>query len=363
MLDPATYVRGYGLKTALNLIYPNNSRSAPRLRSVDSKRRDASVLRSRVQASEQVDFEAFDVSQLRDVLDKAVGQPYESKWGQRVQGGDALVLALDVAFRDLGRLCRDIDAVSRRPDYQAKFSWIDNIQPLDDPLLKAEIEEEIVGRLKSKHLDGVALAPPEILDWAKVSGFRYHFDRRGTKREVQHPDIRVVDYVRGLERSGHLATIDPDFLRKSWIYANDGDGEVAARWPAWRCLVAEVSVGADTYILDEGELFRVSEDYLTALDHFLEGLPQASYTLPETTVSQTEDAYNKSAAKASDLLLLDKQNVITVPGKTTAIEVCDLLSSDRHLIHVKRHLSSSTLSHLFAQGIVSGNSCRPIPPS
>lgn len=353
MLDPAVFVRGYGLKTALNLIYPSNARSAPRLRSVDSKRRDTSVLRSRVQASEQVDFEAFDVSQLRDVLDKAVGQPYESKWGQRVQGGDALVLTLPAAVADLGKLCRDIERASRRKDYRAKFAWIDNIQPVDDPILKQAIEAEIVNCLRAKKLDGLALAPPEILDWGRVSGFRYHFDRRRAGGSVYHPDIRVADYVSGLDRAGYLSTVDVDSLRRFWIYAHEGDEEVLAKWSAWRCLVAEISVAGETYILDEGELFRVSSDYLTTLEQFLQSVPAASCALPATTVSEAEDAYNKGAAKSKDLLLMDKQNVITIPGKTTAIEVCDLLSSARHLIHVKRHLSSSTLSHLFAQGVVS----------
>lgn len=361
MIDPATYVRGYGLKTALNLIYPRNSRDAPRLRSVDSKRRDTSVLRSRVQSSAEVDFEAFDVSQLRDVLDKAVGQPYDPKWGQRVQGGDALVLNLPVSAGDLGKLCRDIEKVSRRKDYQAKFAWIDNIQPVSDPPLKEKIEGEIIRRLVSRELDGIDLASPEILNWGSVSGFRYHFDRKGVGGGVRHPDMRIADYLRGLDHSGQLSSIDVDYLRRSSVYVCDLNGEVSGRWPVWRCLVVEVEFDGETFILDEGELFRVNADYLTNLDRFLESIPTASCTLPTTTVIESEDAYNKGAAKTEGHLLLDKQNVITVPGKTTPIEVCDLLSTERHLIHVKRHLSSSTLSHLFAQGLVSAELLQTSP--
>lgn len=361
MIDPAAYVRGYGLKTALNLIYPSNSRDTPRLRSVDSKRRDSSVLRSRVQSSADVDFEAFDVSQLRDVLDKAVGQPYDPRWGQRVQGGDALVLNLSVGVGELGKLCRDIEKVSRRDDYRAKFAWIDNIQPVSDPRLKERIENEIIALLKAKELSGIGLTPPEILDWSTVSGFRYHFDRKDTQGGVRHPDLRIEDYVRGLERTLQLPSIDLDYLRRSQIYPCDVNGDVSARWPVWRCLVAELEVDGESYILDEGELFRVNGDYLTDLDQFLQAIPPASCVLPATTVTESEDQYNKSVAKALGYLLLDKQNVVAVPGKTTPIEVCDLLSSDRHLVHVKRHLSSSTLSHLFAQGLVSAELLQTSP--
>jgi uncharacterized protein (TIGR04141 family) len=64
-----------------------------------------------------------------------------------------------------------------------------------------------------------------------------------------------------------------------------------------------------------------------------------------------EGDYNQLAAQCEGHLLLDKQT-IHLTGQTP-IEICDLLSKDRQLIHVKRHLGSSDLSHLFAQGLVS----------
>ncbi len=42
-----------------------------------------------------------------------------------------------------------------------------------------------------------------------------------------------------------------------------------------------------------------------------------------------------------------------VQGNTTPVEICDLLSDDGRFVHVKRKLSSSSLSHLFAQGYIS----------
>ena len=42
-----------------------------------------------------------------------------------------------------------------------------------------------------------------------------------------------------------------------------------------------------------------------------------------------------------------------MPGRTSPIEVCDILTRGRQLIHVKRKFSSSALSHLFDQGYVS----------
>lgn len=65
-----------------------------------------------------------------------------------------------------------------------------------------------------------------------------------------------------------------------------------------------------------------------------------------------EATYNTQASKQSDRLLLDKKNVV-VPGRTSPVEVCDILTQERKLVHVKRKFSSSSLSHLFSQGHVS----------
>jgi uncharacterized protein (TIGR04141 family) len=41
-------------------------------------------------------------------------------------------------------------------------------------------------------------------------------------------------------------------------------------------------------------------------------------------------------------------------GGYNQIEFCDLYAKDREIIHIKRYGSSSVLSHLFSQGLVSG---------
>jgi uncharacterized protein (TIGR04141 family) len=63
--------------------------------------------------------------------------------------------------------------------------------------------------------------------------------------------------------------------------------------------------------------------------------------------------YNERAATSSPTLLLLDRKTVRITGRTTAIEICDLLSTSHQLVHVKRHLGSSDLSHLFAQGLVS----------
>jgi uncharacterized protein (TIGR04141 family) len=60
--------------------------------------------------------------------------------------------------------------------------------------------------------------------------------------------------------------------------------------------------------------------------------------------------------------LLDADPVIYGGGRS-AIEICDLLSTDRVFVHVKAKTKSSTLSHLFAQGLNSAQAFRDVERS
>lgn len=360
LLRPDGYERGYGLRTALNLLYPRTAvdLDLARLKAVDSKRHGATIIRSRAQASESSTFESFAVNQLRDVVNKATGVPADcDSWGQRVGGADALVLALELSFDQLGELCKRIEETHERDDYKDHFDWIDFIQPTSDPMLRHRLENEVVDRLHRGDIDDLNLAPPEVVDWDRVAFFHYHFDRpqgpRGRQRPVTHTDLRLSDYVGGLRSRGDLDDLGIAYLRQHHIKALESGGQEVHRWPVWQCLVGQLTFNGRSYILDEGELFEVSTNYIEELDAYVRAIPESSVRLPPSSASQHEGDYNASVAeKNSNFLLLDKKTVRT-EGRTTPVEICDLLTRQRELVHVKRHLGSSNLSHLFAQGVVS----------
>jgi uncharacterized protein (TIGR04141 family) len=55
----------------------------------------------------------------------------------------------------------------------------------------------------------------------------------------------------------------------------------------------------------------------------------------------------------NEFALLDKK-IVNLPGTATPVEPCDLYRRSNEFIHVKRYGGSSVLSHLFNQGLVSG---------
>lgn len=84
-------------------------------------------------------------------------------------------------------------------------------------------------------------------------------------------------------------------------------------------------------------------------------IPRYKKALPKFEhEDKTEERYNKRVAQSSnEFALLDRDNVY-LPGAVSAIEPCDLYRNPREFIHVKRYGGSSLLSHLFNQGLVSG---------
>jgi uncharacterized protein (TIGR04141 family) len=136
--------------------------------------------------------------------------------------------------------------------------------------------------------------------------------------------------------------------------AVDSDGHVIHRWSIWRSLTGEIELGGTIYILDEGDFFAVASNYLEEVNGYIDGLTESSVSLPEAG-SMREGEYNEHVAASSDqFLLLDKKTVST-GASTTPVEICDLLTRNRQLIHVKRHLGARDLSHLFSQGFVSAD--------
>src|SRR5216683_178216 len=114
----------------------------------------------------------------------------------------------------------------------------------------------------------------------------------------------------------------------------------------------QVNLGQATYVLIEGVFYEVHADFLEGLAADIDALPSYAAQMPLWRVGQSEPKYNHEAATAPDLLLLDTLTVRPA-GRSSDIEVCDLLSRNGAFLHVKKKSRSSTLSHLFSQGHVS----------
>jgi uncharacterized protein (TIGR04141 family) len=127
------------------------------------------------------------------------------------------------------------------------------------------------------------------------------------------------------------------------------------RWSLYRCLVSEQRVSGQLYVLIEGRWFAVSETLVEQVDRFLGTVPTSSIAFPVAEAGEVEKAYNERLAASVGPSAVNLDARIKRPGgAASGIEVCDVFTKDGEFVHVKRKSRSATLSHLFAQGSVSG---------
>jgi len=345
----------YGLRFALNTLYTKSllpGEAAARVRSVDTKTVGANTLHTRRQMDSRTFFEDFGIDTQRDLLKAVAGRPIDTTvWGSRLSGGSTINVSLSLSIAELGDLLKQIEKVWKSDDYKGQFAWIDNVTAVTDPELRALLEAQLLTQLRSRSIAHLTLAPPELVEWDEIASFRFSVKRAETRH-----DLELDHYLDLLSGGNKLEDLQMSHLQRTHkVEALDSDNNLLHIWSLFGCISGELKLAGKTYLVSEGDFFEVEENYRRALDSYVANLRECTRSLPTTTADTTEGEYNDTAAHGSpNYLLLDKRTV-KLSTRTSPIEICDILSEDRCFIHVKRKLASSSLSHLFSQGYVSGD--------
>jgi uncharacterized protein (TIGR04141 family) len=212
------------------------------------------------------------------------------------------------------------------------------------------LDQRLLDKLRTRDLDSIDLAPPEIVDWDTVT-FRYSI-----KSEEDFPTPDISDYLNILEEQEKLSDLSTKHLRTIHkVETRDDAGNIVSHWSVFKCITGELKIGDTTYLISDGDFFEVATGYINELDTFIARLAECNKPLPDSQGDKKEGEYNEIAAgSTANYLLLDKE-VVRTSNHTSPIEICDILTKDGYFIHVKRKLGSSSLSHLFAQGYVSAD--------
>jgi uncharacterized protein (TIGR04141 family) len=342
LLEPGKGEESFGLRVTLNSVDP------AKLRSVDRRAFDAISSHTRTQASQEGDVTAFGLNVEQDLLRAATGAPLDQQLGKRMTGMDSLAVTLPISIKSLPALLDKYLVQFKDDSYKRSFPWVDHIGEVHDAALRAELDQVLLTTIQDSDLSDLKawLAVPALIDWEQIGGFRYS----ANKSNEPKPDLHLRDFLETVA-DGKGLTVDR--LRQRHVYAYDAEDEHwIKRWTVYSCLYGEVERDDTTYLLSSGTWYRVEKDFVGAVDRYVAKLVTNS-SLPSYS-DASEGAYNKRIARLSKgkIALLD-QMLIKVGG--TTVEFCDLLTTDKRIIHVKRYGGSSVLSHLFAQGSVAAN--------
>ncbi len=338
LLDLGKVEPNFGLRVTVNAVNPD------RLRSVDLRVLDQLAVTRRVQASRGSAQQTFGIDPSRDLLRAVTGEPTDPALAKRLTGADALAIYANVDLRGLPAKVAELLTYHGARTYKTRFPWIDNIAPITDAGRKARLDERLLEQLRSPGGEVLYLAAPDAVDWAGLV-FRYHGERA---TEEAHADLDLEAY---------LDRVDADELTPKSLRSNRIRGYVAGEsgprheWPVYRCIVFETEFDGATCLLIEGSWYAVERSFEAHIQAALKAIPRSAISFPANKAGQYEQAYNAAAARALGIGLMDRK-LVKVELASEPIELCDLFSGNRDLIHVKRRSASSTLSHLFAQGRV-----------
>jgi uncharacterized protein (TIGR04141 family) len=339
MLIPEAVESRFGLIVVLNAVDP------VRLRSVDARTLEEVSLQTRRQLTSAGSIRSFELDLNRDILRGVAGEPSKKGFADKLAGSIALAIETEIEFKDIAAKCSAALKLYRRTTYRRSFPWVDHVQLITDPVESRRLDDILGDELANENYEALYLAAPEIIDYERIDHFRYTSDTRSFY------ELDWRDYLSSIKRGPPTVLR----LRRETVGAfYAGSANPDHRWSIYRCLVVELRSGNSINILSAGEWFSVESSFARKTLKETKTYEKQADPLPPANENEHEGLYNQRACQAigADAVLMDTTNFRATEGQDL-VEFCDILLPGR-IIHVKRKSASSTLSHLFMQGFVSG---------
>ncbi|MDR1694850.1 MAG: TIGR04141 family sporadically distributed protein [Lactobacillaceae bacterium] len=362
MLKSDSYIPNFGLKCILNLIPESEG-----LRKISKYDISSTPKQTSEQLSKKGSQTDFNINTQTDILTGVTGTISDKNKrlikfvGKTISGASSLSLSIRADINNIDTLLRFLSKRYQFKKYENKgFSWIDNVFYVkNDKILLDRLDDELNKKLSNitKEDDKMWIAVPEIIKWENIKGFRYC--RKNSKETFD--DINLIDLKTMIKKSPNK-DFNVERLKNSYIYAaSSEEKKISYSWDAFQCLNAEITISHNgknkTYMLINKGWYEINQDFLTNTNNkFSNFFSQSSGINYIDYNHDDEQKYNEALALNTGFLCLDRK-MVSYGGKTSRIEVCDLLDiQNNHLIHIKRYSGSSVLSHLFAQGLISAES-------
>jgi uncharacterized protein (TIGR04141 family) len=342
LLHPGSTDERFGLKVTLNAV------DHEKIQSIDRETLDSPAPHSQIQARVAANITEFGLDVDQDLLRAVTGKPRDKTLGKRLTGKDALRTTGPFTLEALPALLRRYLAESKKTDYRDHFPWLDHIQEVKNPTLRDALDEALQEKLRREEFDSMWLAVPERVEWQNIDTFTY----RNTETAEQFPDIHLRTFTDSLRDPANI-TIEA-LKHRYRVYANTDNGDVSYEWTVYQCLYAELEHTGKQYLLNSSTWYQVDTSFRDRIESAFKRIPKVKCALPNADADEIERKYNERVANTNGAYALMDRKLIRHPDPKSPIEFCDLYSTRQEIIHVKPYAGSSTLSHLFAQGVTSG---------
>ena len=341
MLVNDSYVEDFGLKILLNSVdidqfrqlqisdcgknFRNTSSQLPKLGTID-------------------DF-VFDFN--TEILKKAVAKCEDELFAKNnIVGGDGITITGPYKCDNIEEFLIECYRRYKSDKYKENFAWLDNIREVKDSKLKEQLEIELVNNINNKEFENVWMAVPENIKWDDIRCFKFH------KRDEGENDINIESFIKTFDNE-YVESFDKIVNRE--VSAYDSNDNAKYSWNASKCIMGEIKYMDNAYCYNSGKWYVINKDYGKEVEEYYQRLKLSNIEFIECT-KKYEKEYNEDLSNSLDgSYLMDAQNIEAVESGRSPVELCDVLTKNNELIHIKRGESSSYLSHLFNQARVSSD--------
>ena len=299
------------------------------------------------QTPKKTNISEFGFDIFNDFVRRATAKSEEELFNNNtITGGDLLSVSVPVTIENVNEFLVSCYERYKSDKYKENFGWLDNIREVKEKNIKQKLNEELVKIINDKEFDKVWAAVPEIVEWEKILDFRFNISKEG------YDDIEIQNIVE-IYKDQIVPSVDS--LKGRKIYAiSVNDNEILNEWSIFNCLIAEIEYDNSVYCLNFGKWYKVDRSFVDTTNNYYESIKLSDIQFPDSN-NEREDEYNQKLCNClQNSVLMDKKTVRTRGMGKSSIEVCDVLTKEKQLIHVKKNGGSSYLSHLFSQAAVSG---------
>lgn len=339
LLNKETVEERFGLKVALNQASDN------RLRKLKRTAISGNARKTDEQMPIPSAVEAFEIDVERDLLEGVtVGGGDGLLATGSITGSDSLALSVGESVDSIRDFLKSAYNVYTHDSYKSRYAWVDRILPVRNKSLRDALNSKAIDLIAAQD-KGLWLAVPEMLEWEAIAGF-----------QKGHETSLLDDVCLGMiyPDPAQLPQSYKDLHNTRISVIGQANGSVIKKWRASECLYGEIEYQGNSYCANNGKWYLIDADYKSSIESRFASIPLYKRQLPDYFKGENEGPYNQRVVEldSSFELLLDKKTVY-YGGGGSQIELCDILCKDGTFIHVKHNRGSSSLSHLFNQGLVS----------
>ncbi len=347
MLNDLKIVRNFGLKVAANLI------DKDKIRSMNITSIEDVIVSSQRQSSIYASQDTFALDTRKNLLQSVSGAPASESVASFLVGTDSLVASRKMNITNIRDSIDFYYNSYKKNDYKNNgFSWLDNILEVREKKLKSDLDNQLYIEITKRNYP--TIAPNTLLDWENIEGFFLTGTGKREKEFSIEIDSNAYFSIIGNKIKSNSSFISSLKRNKLVTKYRDTDEERIVG-SLYSSLIFEIDYNREKYILCYGSWYKINKKFFNTIKTEINDIVDTMLPIVFLASNgQSEGDFNKAfSASHPDYYILDKEMYHGDSYGRSSVEVADIVTKDKKLIHVKKGGSSSKLSHLFSQGVVS----------